>query len=83
MLVILQNRLYTYRVISLREQHYINNSTRPHVHHYYCVQAQKIEMVLHTFIDCSNHSDRDKDVTYYKIPSLITHTHDECDLDVV
>ena len=36
-------------------------------------------MVLCAVFGCNNRSERDKDVSYYKIPSVITHTHDERD----
>ena len=39
-------------------------------------------MVQCVVVGCNNRSERDKDVSYYKIPSVITHTHDERDREL-
>ena len=39
-------------------------------------------MVLCVIFGCNNRSERDKHVSYYKIPSVITHTNDERDREL-
>ena len=39
-------------------------------------------MVLCVIFGCSNRSERDKHVSYYKIPSVITHTNDDRDREL-
>jgi len=39
-------------------------------------------MMQYAVCGCNNHSGRDNDVSYHKIPSVITHTHDKHDREL-
>ena len=69
------------RDVSSHEQYHVINTVCPNVRHY-CVQVWNLKMVQCAIFGCNNHSDCDNDVSYYKIPSMITHTHDERDWEL-